>query len=151
MVEEYSETINHAEILGRRLRDLRQRLRLSQAEVAERIGWHQTNLSQLELGKLHWPQELGTLVRLGRLYGLSPNDMAEMGGWVSSAQGKLLHNPYWQLLQSLVNNLPEGDQEFLLRTLVNLSQAHSAMVHERDQGATRERQEPPRLGRAAAM
>lgn len=49
------------------LRELREKKKLSQAEVAERSGVEQTTVSQLELGKVRDPR-ISTLEKLATVY-----------------------------------------------------------------------------------
>lgn len=49
------------------LRELREKKKFSQAEVAERGGMDQTTVSQIELGKIRDPR-IGTLEKLAGVY-----------------------------------------------------------------------------------
>lgn len=58
------------------LRDLREKKRLSQAEVAERGELEQTTVSQLELGKISDPRH-STLQKLAAVYGVRIEQVAD--------------------------------------------------------------------------
>lgn len=99
--------------LVQRLRDLRKLLRLSQTDVATQLGWHQTELSQLETGERVSPS-FEKLVKLGQVYGLSPNDLALIAGFWDGPE-PVLDSPYWDLIERTIRDFPPGDQEEVLR------------------------------------
>jgi transcriptional regulator with XRE-family HTH domain len=107
--------------LGTRLRELRRALNLSQAQVAEQIGWHQTEVSALENGRQVSPT-METLVRLGSVYGLSPNELAELAGWWTGPPASPL-DFYWSLIAEAATPLPDDRKHALLTRLANLARA----------------------------
>jgi transcriptional regulator with XRE-family HTH domain len=59
--------------LGRNLRRARQRLELTQEEVAERSGVHATEVSRIEAGKRD--PRVSTVARLAKAVGVKPGDL----------------------------------------------------------------------------
>lgn len=59
--------------LGRNLRRARQRLELTQEEVAERSGVHATEVSRIEAGKRD--PRVSTVARLAKAVGVPPGDL----------------------------------------------------------------------------
>lgn len=58
------------ESFGARVRERRTKMKLSQAELAERIGWNQPDISDLENG--HHAPSLTTIERLADALEVSP-------------------------------------------------------------------------------
>ena len=61
------------------LRELREKKKLSQAEVAERGELEQTTVSQLELGKIRDPRH-STIQKLAKVYGVRLQDVVDALG-----------------------------------------------------------------------
>lgn len=65
----------YIEIFCRNIRTLRERSRLSEQELAERLALPAASVAQLEKGTLPEGLELEALVRLGTEFGISLKDM----------------------------------------------------------------------------
>ncbi len=79
------------EFIGRRLREIRKARRLSQQEVAERVGIPQSNLSRIENGKQRL--NLSVLVNVLGLYRMTLDDFfsgTEPGRPVNEREEQLL-------------------------------------------------------------
>ena len=74
-------------IIGRRLRDLRQNAKLSQARVAAVVGSRQSAVARYESGEAHVPAEM--LVTLADYYDVS---LDYIFGRTDSPQGRLYEN-----------------------------------------------------------
>ena len=59
--------------IGDRIRDLRQKLKYTQSDVAKGTGIPQSNLSEFETGKLH--PTIESLKRLARFFGISLSNL----------------------------------------------------------------------------
>src|SRR5688572_30649104 len=107
--------------LGAALRERRKQLGMSQAQVADYLGWHQTDVSALELGKsVYVPMD--KLVRWGAVLGFTPNDIARAAGWWNPGDAPD-DDPYWSLLGEIVATIPEERRTALLRQLVALARS----------------------------
>ena len=65
------------ELVGRKLRQLRRQRKLTQVELAERIGIHQSDLSRMEQGE--YKVGLDTLLKILQTFDLSIGDFFEEG------------------------------------------------------------------------
>jgi transcriptional regulator with XRE-family HTH domain len=63
--------------LGRNLREARERLELTQEQIADRSGVHATEVSRIEAGKRD-PQ-LSTIQRLAEAVELTPGQLLDLG------------------------------------------------------------------------
>lgn len=63
------------ELVGRKIRQLRRQRKLTQVELAERIGIHQSDLSRMEQGE--YKVGLDTLLRILQTFDLSIGDFFE--------------------------------------------------------------------------
>ena len=66
------------ELVGRKIRQLRRQRRLTQVELAERIGIHQSDLSRMEKGE--YKVGLDTLLKILGTFDLSIGDFFEENG-----------------------------------------------------------------------
>jgi len=75
------------ELVGRKIRQLRRRRKLTQVELAERIGIHQSDLSRMEQGE--YKVGLDTLLKILQTFDLSMGDFFEEGNRAQSMFDKL--------------------------------------------------------------
>jgi transcriptional regulator with XRE-family HTH domain len=74
--------LKYSPCLGPELRRQRRLLRLSQAEVATICGLTQRQISRYANNTVAGP-DAANILRMGTVYGLSPNQVATLGGWWS--------------------------------------------------------------------
>jgi transcriptional regulator with XRE-family HTH domain len=110
--------ISHRDI-GQRLRALRTERDYSQARLAEILGTHQTNVSEMERGVRGITVQ--QLVRLSNALKVSPNDLLGVG---SKENG---HTPlparFTRRLREIAI-LPKSEQQALLKIMDSMIQAH---------------------------
>lgn len=95
--------------LGHELRNFRRALQLTQGEVAKRIGVSQRVLSRWENNRVA-DLDGRTLIRLGTLYGLSPNAIARMAGWWAPNRPEdAQSSPKWEYVLNFLNNPATSD------------------------------------------
>src|SRR5436305_5471430 len=70
------------ELVGRKIRQLRRQRKLTQVELAERIGIHQSDLSRMEQGE--YKVGLDTLLKVLQTFDLSIGDFFDEGNRVES-------------------------------------------------------------------
>jgi transcriptional regulator with XRE-family HTH domain len=75
------------ELVGRKIRQLRRQRKLTQVELAERIGIHQSDLSRMEAGE--YKVGLDTLLKILQTFDLSIGDFFEEGNRAQSMFDKL--------------------------------------------------------------
>lgn len=75
------------ELVGRKIRQLRRQRKLTQVELAERIGIHQSDLSRMEQGE--YKVGLDTLLKILGTFDLSIGDFFEEGNRSQSVFDKL--------------------------------------------------------------
>jgi len=75
------------ELVGRKLRQLRRQRKLTQVELAERIGIHQSDLSRMEQGE--YKVGLDTLLKILQTFDLSIGDFFEEASRAQSVFDKL--------------------------------------------------------------
>jgi transcriptional regulator with XRE-family HTH domain len=75
------------ELVGRKIRQLRRQRKLTQVELAERIGIHQSDLSRMEQGE--YKVGLDTLLKILQTFDLSIGDFFEEGNRAQSVFEKL--------------------------------------------------------------
>ena len=75
------------ELVGRKIRQLRRQRKLTQVELAERIGIHQSDLSRMEQGE--YKVGLDTLLKILQTFDLSMGDFFEEGNRAQSMFDKL--------------------------------------------------------------
>lgn len=75
------------ELVGRKIRQLRRQRKLTQVELAERIGIHQSDLSRMEQGE--YKVGLDTLLKILGTFDLSIGDFFEEGSRTQSVFDKL--------------------------------------------------------------
>jgi len=75
------------ELVGRKIRQLRRQRKLTQVELAERIGIHQSDLSRMEQGE--YKVGLDTLLKILQTFDLSIGDFFEEGSRTQSVFDKL--------------------------------------------------------------
>jgi transcriptional regulator with XRE-family HTH domain len=75
------------ELVGRKIRQLRRQRKLTQVELAERIGIHQSDLSRMEQGE--YKVGLDTLLKILQTFDLSMGDFFEEGSRTQSVFDKL--------------------------------------------------------------
>lgn len=66
------------QLIGRKIRQLRRQRKLTQVELAERIGVHQSDLSRMEQGE--YKVGLDTLLRILQTFDLSIGDFFDESG-----------------------------------------------------------------------
>ena len=74
------------ELVGRKIRQLRRQRKLTQVELAERIGIHQSDLSRMEQGE--YKVGLDTLLKILATFDLSIGDFFEEGNRTESVVEK---------------------------------------------------------------
>ena len=75
------------ELVGRKIRQLRRQRKLTQVELAERIGIQQSDLSRMEQGE--YKVGLDTLLKILQTFDLSIGDFFEEGSRAQSVFDKL--------------------------------------------------------------
>jgi transcriptional regulator with XRE-family HTH domain len=75
------------ELVGRKIRQLRRQRKLTQVELAERIGIHQSDLSRMEQGE--YKVGLDTLLKILQTFDLSIGDFFDESNRVQSVFEKL--------------------------------------------------------------
>jgi transcriptional regulator with XRE-family HTH domain len=75
------------ELVGRKIRQLRRQRKLTQVELAERIGIHQSDLSRMEQGE--YKVGLDTLLKILQTFDLSIGDFFEESDGAESVYQKL--------------------------------------------------------------
>src|SRR5213596_4231070 len=70
------------ELVGRKIRQLRRQRKLTQVELAERIGVHQSDLSRMEQGE--YKVGLDTLLKILQTFDLSIGDFFDEGNRTES-------------------------------------------------------------------
>src|SRR6267378_3675010 len=75
------------ELVGRKIRQLRRQRKLTQVELAERIGVHQSDLSRMEQGE--YKVGLDTLLKILQTFDLSIGDFFDEGNRAQSVFDKL--------------------------------------------------------------
>lgn len=74
------------ELVGRKIRQLRRQRKLTQVELAEKIGVHQSDLSRMEQGE--YKVGLDTLLKILQCFDLSIGDFFEENNRASSVLDK---------------------------------------------------------------
>ena len=74
------------ELVGRKIRQLRRQRKLTQVELAEKIGIHQSDLSRMEQGE--YKVGLDTLLKVLATFDLSIGDFFDEGSRATSAIDK---------------------------------------------------------------
>ena len=77
----------HLELVGRKIRQLRRQRKLTQVELAEKIGIHQSDLSRMEQGE--YKVGLDALLKILQAFDLSIGDFFEENDRFESALHKL--------------------------------------------------------------
>ena len=72
------------ELVGRKIRELRRERKLTQTELAERVGIHQSDLSRMEKGE--YKVGLDTLLRILQTFNLGIGDFFEERPFASNIQ-----------------------------------------------------------------
>lgn len=75
------------QLIGRKIRQLRRQRKLTQVELAERIGVHQSDLSRMEQGE--YKVGLDTLLRILQTFDLSIGDFFDEGSPAETLAGRL--------------------------------------------------------------
>lgn len=105
--------------IGARLRAVRAERDFSQAKLAEILGTHQTNVSEMERGARGITVQ--QLVRLSRALKVSPNDLLGFG--TKENGHSQLPARFVRRLRQLVG-LPRSEQQALLKIMDRMIQAH---------------------------
>ena len=101
--------------LGQMLARWRAASRLSQTEVAKRSGLVQHQISRLEHGQIERPA-MEDIVRLIQIYGVSPNEVATIFGWVPPKSFQ--SDDYrWQFVQDFLAHATDAQRDRLLQEL----------------------------------
>lgn len=108
-----------AEAIGRRLKALRNRRQLTQAEVATQLGVHRSLLAQYEGGYLRLNAEL--IVHLAAILKASPNEL--LGSEPIKAERPVRNRALLRRFRE-VDRLPAADQKALARFLDALLARH---------------------------
>jgi len=77
---------SQVELVGRKIRQLRRQRKLTQVELAERIGIHQSDLSRMEQGE--YKVGLDTLLKILQTFDLSIGDFFDESSRVETAYDK---------------------------------------------------------------
>ena len=101
-------------LFGRRLQDIRKRRGLSQVEVAERLGIHQSLISQYERGYLRLHGAL--LVRLATALKTTPDEILAIKQIGSNGDSHPLDRRFLRRLQK-VDKLTAHQKKLLLGTI----------------------------------
>jgi transcriptional regulator with XRE-family HTH domain len=105
-IEEYKEVLE-------RLRIVRKKLGITQAEFARRIGLTQTSMSMIQSGKSNLTGKNIKLICV--IYNISED-------WLLNGTGNMFvsSSPYEKEMLEIFRKLDDTDQEFLLETTKNL-------------------------------
>ena len=106
---------------GKRLADLRKERGLTQAELGEQIGVHQTALGSYEIGRRRSP--LSQVAPLAKSLGVSVAELVELQ---PSSNGKPGPTPKLQRQIQQVSELPRAKQKFvsdMLETVLKTARA----------------------------
>ena len=104
---------------GKELKRLREERGLSLRPAAEQAGvGTEQQLSQLETGRVQNPS-MKTLVGYGKLYGKTPNEMAEMYGYWTREEEQQQGDGYLKVLRTLTSALPPDRRERALRQYID--------------------------------
>jgi transcriptional regulator with XRE-family HTH domain len=99
---------------GRRLQEIRKRRGLSQVEVAERLGIHQSLISQYERGYLRLHGAL--LVRLAEALKTTPDEILTVRSARGNGDGQTLDRRFLRRLQK-IDKLSAHEKKLLLGTI----------------------------------
>lgn len=100
-------------LFGRRLQEIRKRRGLSQVEVAQRLGIHQSLISQYERGYLRLHGAL--LVRLAQILKTTPDEILSMKA-ADNGDAHTIDRRFLRRLQR-VDKLSPHDKKLLLGTI----------------------------------
>lgn len=98
----------------RSLQEIRKRRGLSQVEVAERLGIHQSLISQYERGYLRLHGAL--LVRLAQVLKTTPDEILTLRSARGSGEGRTLDRRFLRRLQK-IDKLSAHQKKLLLGTI----------------------------------
>ncbi|MBI2756201.1 MAG: helix-turn-helix transcriptional regulator [Chloroflexi bacterium] len=104
------ERLRHAPSLGAELRRLREAWRLSQTDVATKLGVTQRVISRIEN---NYTQDIraSILIGYGALVGLTPNAVARMAGWWTPLVPEDISNPKWDYIINFLGSPRLGSRE----------------------------------------
>ena len=92
--------------LGDLIRTRREALGMKQGELADAVGTSRAYMSQIEAGKLQWPQNL--IPELSRVLRVSQVELAVAAGLIAAGPEPQLHanpfertDPRWQFVEAL--------------------------------------------------
>lgn len=108
-----------AESTGQRLKQLRNRLQLTQAEVAAQLGVHRSLVAQYEGGYLRLNADL--IIRLAAILKTSPNEL--LGSEPLKSERPIRNRALFRRFKE-VDRLPAADQKVLARFLDALLVRH---------------------------
>ena len=99
---------------GKRLQEIRKRRGLSQVEVAQRLGIHQSLISQYERGYLRLHGAL--LVRLAQALRTTPDEILTVKQMKEDGSGQTLDRRFLRRLRK-IHKLSARDKKLLLSTI----------------------------------
>lgn len=101
--------------LGKRIRQLRRAVGLSQSELAARVGVHASYIGHLETGRIKLPSE-NILTRLARALGTDSEDLLAAAGYLTAPAKSApldLADPSLKIYLAALGELPQEDQQVL--------------------------------------
>ncbi len=118
------------------LRLWRKAARLTQAEVTERSGVPQHQVSRLENGEVEKPP-MEDLIKLASTYGVEPNEVARLAGWWVPSPRYTTEDPRWVYAQNYMAHTSEEDRERLLDEVYDRVLFHETLARLAPQDAAK--------------
>lgn len=137
---------NEESSFGRRLREIRKRRGLTQAELAQKLGLQQSMIAQYERGYIR-VHAATLIVRLAAALQVTPNDL--LGTEELKIDGALQNRALLRRLKQ-VDQLPVADQKALIRFLDALIARHHSTQQSTSTSSTPTRTHQKRNRRQAA-
>ena len=108
------------------LRLWRKASRLTQAQVTEKSGVPQHQVSRFENGEIDKPS-MEELVRVASVYGIEPNELARLAGWWLPSPRYSSEDPRWVYAQNFLAHASDVDREKLLDELYDRVLFHETL------------------------